>query len=258
MTTSTTAALRPTPTTTSFARLGTLAYGVLAYALGVGSLFWLIATTLDLVPYTGGPVSLDSTGAAILFNLLFIALFGLQHAVMARPAFKARWTKIVPPAVERSTFVLAVGLILGPAMLCWQPLAQEIWTVEGPFAIVLGALGALGWGYMLIASFAINHFELFGLQQVWNHFRGHQPPTLPLVSRLMYRFDRHPLMTGILIGLWATPTMRLDHLVLAAGLSCYVLIGVAMEERDLIAKHGDAYRSYRRSTMTIVPSVLGN
>jgi len=258
MTTSSTT-MRPNPTAIPanlLARTGVLVYGIVAYAIGVGSLFWMIATTLDLVPYTGGPLALEP-GPAILSNVAFVVAFGVQHAIMARPAFKERWTRIVPPAAERSTFVLAAGLIMGSAMLCWQPLTTEIWSIEPAVpSLAVRTLGVLGWGYMLIASFAIDHFELFGLHQVWNHFRGTGQPKLPVVTRWMYRLDRHPLMTGILIGLWATPTMTLDHLVLAAGLSTYVLIGVVMEERDLLAKHGESYRAYKRSTMTLVPSVM--
>ena len=236
------------------ARTAVLAYGVTAYAIGVAGLCWLIGGSLGLIPFTGGPVSLGSVEARVAFNLAFVALFGLQHAIMARPAFKARWTRVVPPAIERSTFVLVTGLLVSGFMWLWQPLPEVVWSVEQPLvAGFLFALGALGWAYLFTASFAIDHFELFGLKQVWNAFRGGEARPHRIVSRLMYRFDRHPLMSGMLFGLWCTPLMRVDHLVLAAGLTTYIVLGVLIEERTLVAIHGEEYRSYRRRVPALVP-----
>jgi protein-S-isoprenylcysteine O-methyltransferase Ste14 len=220
----------------------------------VTGLCWLIAASLDLVPFTGGPLELATRGQRVALGLGWVLLFGLQHAVMARPAFKARWTRVVHPAIERSSFVLVTGLIVSAMMLTWQPDPAPVWTVTQPaLSIGMRVVAVLGWAYLFAASFAIDHFELFGLKQVWFHFRGRQLTALPVVSRFMYRFDRHPLMTGMLVGLWCTPVMRFDHLLLASGLSVYIVVGVLIEERTLVAVHGEGYRAYRRRVAALVP-----
>lgn len=235
------------------ARAGILAYGIASYALGMFGLFWFIAMYLDLAPFGSAPFTL-APGWAVAYNLALIAGFGVQHTIMARPAFKERWTKIIPPAMERSTFVLVTGVLVVIAMMTWQQMPELVWSVDaGPLAYGLRALGALGFGYLVLASFAIDHFELFGLKQVWRNATGNQPPKLPLVSRLMYRFDRHPLMTGILFGMWCTPSMRMDQLVMAAGFTVYIVIGVGIEERSLVARFGEGYRAYRRKVGALVP-----
>lgn len=259
MTSTTSQAALPTSSTAAApARLAIFIYGVVTYGIGVTGLCWLIACSLGLVPFTGGPLHLASTGAAIAFNLSLVAVFGLQHAIMARPEFKARWTRVIPTPMERPTFVLLAGAIMGTAMWLWQPLPAVIWSVDAQaLAIGIRVLGALGWAYMLAASFAINHFELFGLQQVWMQLRGRAEARVPFVQRFMYRFDRHPLMSGILIGLWLTPIMTLGHLVLSAGFTTYIVLGVAIEERDLVRLHGESYREYRRRVGSLVPSLAG-
>ena len=240
--------------TTAFGRSATLLYGLGAYAVGMTGLFWLILTGLGLTPISGGPFAIASREAAIAFNLGMLALFGIQHAIMARPAFKARWTRVIPAAIERSTFVLITGLIVGGFLWLWQPMTETVWAVESPvLARAIRALCALGWVYMVGASFAINHFELFGLQQVWRHFRSVPDRDNRFVNRFMYRFDRHPIMTGMLVGLWATPVMRFDHLLLAGGLSAYMVIGVFIEERTLVSIHGQSYADYRRTVPALVP-----
>lgn len=235
-------------------RVAVLLFGVVSYAIGVSGLCWLIAASLDLVPFTGGPLELATRGQRVALGLGWVLLFGLQHAVMARPAFKARWTRVVHPAIERSTFVLVTGLIVSAMLLTWQPDPAPVWTVTQPaLGIGMRVVAVLGWAYLFAASFAIDHFELFGLKQVWLHFRGRRPVALPVVSRFMYRFDRHPIMTGMLLGLWCTPVMRVDHLLLASGLSVYIVIGVLIEERTLVALHGEGYREYRRRVPALVP-----
>jgi len=254
MKTNTTAAAALTPSATATHGVGVLAYGLACYALGMGGLFWLVLSSLGLIAFTGGPVSFESTSAAIAFNLAFILLFGVQHAIMARPAFKQRWTKTIHPAAERSTFVVLAGGIMALTMWLWQPMTSTIWSVENAtLAGIVRGVGALGWVYMVAASFAIDHFELFGLKQVWRNFRGGEQRDLPMVSRLMYRFDRHPLMTGILLGLWAQPNMTLDRLVLALGFTSYIVAGVLIEERTLVELHGEGYRAYRRRVGALVP-----
>ena len=243
------------PESRSFAaRAGIFAYGITCYLLGVSGLMALILACLGVLPFTGGVVELSSTGSAIAFNLAFILLFGVQHAIMARPAFKKRWTQIIPEPMERSTFVVLAGGIMGVAIWLWQPLDAVVWSVApGTAAVAITILGALGWAYMFTASFAIDHFELFGLAQVWRAFRGQEKPQVDFKQRLHYAFDRHPLMTGILFGLWATPNMTLDRFILAAGFTVYIVIGVAIEERTLVQLHGDGYRSYRSQVGALVP-----
>ena len=244
-----------TATSSALARVGILLYGVTCYAIGVAGLVALILTCFGVIPFSEGPVVIQSAALAVLFNLGFVALFGIQHAIMARPEFKARWTKIIPAAMERSTFTAVAGALMLLALFMWQPLPQLLWNVEASAArIAIYAFAGLGWVYLLGATFAINHFELFGLQQVYNNLRQRQPKKLPFVQRFMYRFDRHPLMTGFLIGFWATPTMTMDRLILALGFTTYMVLGVAIEERDLIRTHGESYLQYKRDVGSLIPT----
>jgi len=238
----------------TLARCITLVYGVGAYTIGVAGLVYIILVTLGLVPFTGGPLSVGSTGAAIAVNLGLVALFGVQHAIMARPGFKRRWTQIIPAAAERSTFTMLAGALMVLAMWLWQPLETSLWSIETP-ALRWALLGgcAFGWCYLLAATFAIDHFELFGLKHVWRNLRGLETPEPSFKQRAMYRFDRHPIMSGVLLGLWCTPDMTLARLVLALGFSTYIVLGVALEERDLIKKHGATYVAYAKSVRTLVP-----
>ena len=245
------------PATSSPSALGravAMAYGMTCYGVGVAGLVALILVTLGVLPLTGGPITIEGEAARIAFNLSLIAAFGLQHAVMARDAFKRRWTQIIPASVERSTFTALSGLIAGAIVWLWQPQPSVIWQVEGTFASYgLRGLCGLGWAYLLAATFAIDHFELFGVKQVWRNLRGTETPPANFKERFMYRFDRHPIMTGVLVGLWSTPVMTLDHLVLALGFTGYIVIGVTIEERDLRRKHGTRYAEYARRVRTIVP-----
>jgi len=238
-------------------RLGILAYGVASYLVGVVALVAVILASLGAYAFTGGPVHIASPFAAVLFNVGLLVLFGVQHSVMARPAFKERWTRIIHPSMERSTFLLATGAVLLPLVVLWQPLPAVVWSSSSP--VVRGTLtgvALLGWVYLFVATFAIDHFELFGLQQSWRGFRDQPPVPPPFRERWMYRFDRHPIMTGVLVGLWATPDMTLGRLLFTAGLSAYVLIGVYFEERTLGHQLGDVYESYRRRVPALVPTVL--
>jgi len=235
-------------------RATVLVYGVGSYAVGVSALVAWILSMLGLLEFTGVGIHL-ATGAAVLFNLGLMVAFGIQHSVMARPAFKEKWTKLIPQAVERSTFVLATGLVLGPLLVLWQPMPTVIWETSIPalrMTLVAVALG--GWAYLFLASFAINHFELFGLRQVYQYFRGKEVTSVPFKERLMYRFDRHPIMTGALIGMWVTPQMHLDHLLFAAMATIYIVIGVYFEERSLRRQWGATYDDYCKRVGSLVPS----
>jgi protein-S-isoprenylcysteine O-methyltransferase Ste14 len=221
----------------------------------VASLLALIAVTLGLLPFTGGPLGELGFGAALLLDLALLVGFALQHSVMARASFKARWTRVVPAAAERSTYVLATGLVLLPLLALWQPMPAVVWSIDDPVwrALSIGVALA-GWAYLFAASFAINHFELFGLQQVYQALRARPFTSTPFREQWMYRFDRHPIMTGLLIGLWVTPTLRLDHLLLAVGSTAYVWIGVHFEERSLQRQWGRTYEDYRERVASIVPT----
>ncbi len=237
-------------------RTGYLVYGILCYAIGMAGLVALIAACLGLLPLGAGWVNLEATGAKLALNLGLIALFGIQHAIMARPAYKQRWREHRHQATERPTFVLLSGVILGLVVLLWQPVGGVLWSVDSTAgrAALIG-LASLGWIYMLVSSFAIDHFELFGLRQSWQASRGIEIDRPEFRRRLTYRFDRHPIMTGILIGLWSTPDMGHARLTLAAALTVYIILGVRMEERDLKAEHGKSYELYRQEVRSMVPGL---
>lgn len=239
-----------------FYRIAVFSYGIVCYAIGVAALLALMAVMLGLLPFTGGPVRGLSVLEGVALDALLLTLFALQHSVMARASFKARWTQWIPAAAERSTYVLATGLCLLPLLLLWQPMPSVVWSVGTPWLRwALTGLALAGWVYLFAASFAINHFELFGLQQVYQALRGKPVTPAPFLERWMYRFDRHPIMTGILIGIWATPEMQLDHLLFAIGASIYVAIGVTFEERALRRQWGLLYEDYRARVGAVVPTL---
>ncbi|NNU42447.1 methanethiol S-methyltransferase [Ramlibacter montanisoli] len=233
------------------------------YSLGAYGLF--LAVFLYLIAFVGNlgvPRSVDvgpgaDTATALAIDLLLIALFGLQHSVMARPAFKRRITRIVPPAIERSTFVLAASLVLALLFWQWRPLGATVWQAGGGVAILLWSLFALGWATVLLSTFLINHFDLFGLRQSWMHLLDR--PLVPLAFRttLLYRIVRHPIMLGFLLAFWFTPHMTVGHLLFAAGMTVYILVGVHHEERDLVRSLGKDYVQYRRRTPAFVPGLPG-
>ena len=236
-------------------RIAVFGYGVAAYAIGVAALLAVILTMLGVLPFGVVPLGTLGFGAGLALDVLLLVAFALQHSVMARPSFKERWTRLIPAAAERSTYVLATGIVLAPMLALWQPMPNVVWSIEAPLLrwCVLGVALA-GWAYLFAASFAINHFELFGLQQVYQTLRGRSLTEAPFQERWMYRFDRHPIMTGVLIGLWVTPTMTLDHLLFAAGSTLYVWVGVFFEERSLQRQWGIRYEEYRDRVGTIVPT----
>ncbi len=237
-------------------RIAVFGYGVAAYGVGVAALLAVILTMLGALPFTGGPLKALGFRAGLALDLLLLVLFALQHSVMARPDFKARWTRVIPAACERSTYVLATGLVLLPTLMLWQPMPEVVWSVEDPL-VRWGLLGiaSAGWAYLFAASFAIDHFELFGLRQVYRALRERPPASTPFKERWMYRFDRHPIMTGVLVGIWVTPIMTLDHLLFAAGFTVYIWIGVHFEERSLHRHWGQQYEDYRKRVGTLVPTL---
>ena len=231
-------------------RLFALLYAVVAYAIGMGSLAVLGAFLLGFDPLArpAWPVSVT----AVAVDLALIGLFGLQHSIMARPAFKRAWTRVVPAAIERSTFVLASGVALGMLLWWWRPLEGELWNASGAALAAVGAAFALGALILVGATFMIDHFELFGLKQAWRVRDARGGPAEFRVV-LLYRLVRHPIMLGMLVMLWAAPRMTLDHLVLSLGLTAYILVALHFEERDLEHEHGQAYRRYQRTVPRLLP-----
>ena len=190
----------------------------------------------------------------MLVDLALIALFGLQHSVMARRGFKAWMTRHVPMHLERSTYLVATSLVLGILMAFWQPLPGHLWNVEeGLLASTLTGIALGGWGLVLLTTFLINHADLFGLRQVWLNARNLPYTPVEFKAPWLYRWIRHPMQLGVLIGLWCTPSMTVSHLLLSGGMTAYVLIGLMYEERDLERQFGERYRAYQRSTPKLIP-----
>jgi len=205
------------------------------------------------------PKSIDSgvagpLGTALLTNAILLGLFAVQHSVMARQGFKEWWTRIVPKSVERSTYVLLSSLLLFLLYWKWQPLTGVVWSVENPTGrLVLQVLFWAGWAIVLFGTFMIDHFDLFGLRQVWLRFRGldYTPP--PFQKRALYGYVRHPLMTGFLIAFWATPEMSQGHLLFSIATTGYIFVGLIFEERDLVKQIGTAYVEYRAEVAMLFP-----
>lgn len=229
-------------------------YGSVVYLLFLGTFLYTIGFVEGAVVSksidTGAP---GATGTAVLINLLLLSAFALQHSVMARPAFKRRWTRIVPKPVERSTFVLCASAVLALLMWQWRPIPDVVWTVSGAGAIVLTALSRAGWGLVLLSTFLIDHFDLFGLKQVARHFRGREyvPPRFDTPG--FYKLVRHPLYLGFILAFWAAPAMSAGHLLFAAVTTAWMLVAIPLEERDLVAHHGAPYREYRERVRMLIP-----
>lgn len=238
-------------------------YGVTAYAVFLATFCYaagfvgnlLVPKSIDLgVPLgaAGEPVVVS-----LLVNVLLLGLFAVQHSVMARPAFKRWWTRFVPPAVERSTFVLLASAALILLFLQWRPLGAPVWDLSGSAAgAALIALSALGWGVVLVSTFQIDHFELFGLKQVWLHLAGRSAAATQFRTPLFYRHVRHPIYLGFMLAFWSTPRMSAGHLLFAAVTSAYILVGIWFEERDLIAQFGQRYQLYRDQVGMLLPRWL--
>jgi protein-S-isoprenylcysteine O-methyltransferase Ste14 len=236
----------------------TLLFSIVCYAIFFATFLYLIAFVGDLpVPKTvDSPPSTLPRATKAIIDVALIALFGVQHSVMARPGFKRAWTRIVPSTAERSVFVLFASIALIVLFTFWQPLGRTVWEV-GPdmrwLSYILTAIFWGGFGIVLISTFLINHFELFGLQQGWFAMTGRQAAAPELRQPMFYHWVAHPLYAGFFLGFWSTPHMTVGHLLLAGGLSVYMLVAIRYEERDLTDLFGEDYRKYRSSVGGLVP-----
>ena len=233
------------------------AYGTLCYLIFLGTFLYAIcfignfgvARTLD------GPANAP-LGISFAIDAGLLALFAVQHSIMARKWFKDWWTRIVPTPVERSTYVLFSSVALIVLFTQWRPLGGVIWSIEDSAArLALRGLFAFGWGLVLISTFLINHFDLFGMRQVWRYLLGQPYNTLRFATPGPYRLVRHPLYLGWLFAFWMTPVMTLAHLLFSVATTAYILLAIQFEERDLVRDHGESYEAYRRSVPMLVPFV---
>ena len=240
-------------------RIAFFGYGVLCYVVFLATFLYAIGFIGDFGVKTrlDGPATEPLT-VALAINAGLLALFAVQHSVMARKWFKVRWTRIVPKPIERSTYVLFSSLALIVLFWQWRPMGGEIWSVENPTAaLILRALFAFGWGLVLVSTFLIDHFDLFGLRQVWLYLVGKPYTARSFATPGPYRLVRHPLYVGWFFAFWMTPTMTLAHLVFAIATSVYILLAIQFEEHDMVREFGNTYEEYRGRVPMLIPFSRG-
>lgn len=239
-----------------------MAQRVMVFIAGVTIYLIFLLTNLYAIGFIANilvPKGIDDgvsspAGIAIMIDLALVALFGVQHSLMARPAFKARWTRLVPLALERSIFVLSSSLALLLLFWQWRPLPDYVWNIPGGFInTVLNMLFWLGWIGVVASTFLIDHFDLFGLRQAYLYLRGMEYISVPFKKPALYNYIRHPMMLAFLIAFWSTPQMSLGRMIFAAGMTAVILIGIAFEERDLLKAHGEVYDRYRKQVSMLIP-----
>jgi len=239
-------------------RIAFFLYGTFCY------LFFLVIFlyAAGFVGNFGVPNTIDgppqvSFWQALIINTVLLGVFAVQHSMMARQGFKQWWTRYVPQPIERSTYVLFTNIALALIFYAWQPMGGEIWQVQDSIGQgLLYGLFAAGWGLVLMATILINHFDLFGMRQVWLYLRQQEYTHLPFRTPVLYRYVRHPLYVGFLLAFWATPTMTVAHLVFAVTTTIYILMAIQWEEKDLVAFHGKAYETYRRQVPMLIPRIF--
>jgi protein-S-isoprenylcysteine O-methyltransferase Ste14 len=236
-------------------RVVSLCYGLVAYLIFFGTVLYAIGFVDGIVV----PKTIDDGAArpileAVVINIVLLSIFAVQHSVMARQPFKRWWMTIVPAPIERSTYVLFASLALILVFWQWRPIPLVIWRVrEQAAASSLFGLSFVGWFLVLLSTFLINHFELFGIQQVLNHLLGRSSAAPHFKSPFLYKLVRHPIYLGFIIAFWATPVMTAGHLLFAAVTTAYIFVGIFLEERDLVAHYGDQYRQYRKKVGMLIP-----
>jgi len=236
-----------------------LAISLVIYAIFFATFLYLVGFVANLagLPLTvdkGGPVG--SVTSAVITDVVLISIFGIQHSVMARQGFKRAWTRTVPPPIERSVYVLFASAALIILFSFWRPIGGVVWDVTNPTAqMILWALFLAGWGIVLLSTFLINHFELFGLQQAWLYLQGREAAPHVFRQPLLYKWVRHPLYAGFFLAFWSTPHMSYGHMLLSVGMSIYMLIAISYEEKDLISYFGREYEEYRGRVGMLLPGI---
>ena len=234
--------------------LPTLVVGVVSYVLFlVSALYGLSFTLGGILP---DPISISHAPAvlALFVDVGLVLAFGIQHSVMARSGWKKRWTTVIPPTMERSLYVLIASCILLAMFWCWQPITGVIWQFNGSaIRVIVYGVCLAGWVIVVLSTFQIDHFELFGLRQMWQTLRDQPPRPIEFKRLFLYRVVRHPMMVGFLLVFWATPTMTVDRLVLALGMTVYIVVGVSFEERALRRQFGATYEKYQAEVPQLIP-----
>jgi protein-S-isoprenylcysteine O-methyltransferase Ste14 len=239
-------------------RLFSLVYGVLIYVVFLATLAYAVCFIGDIaVPKTIDSGAESPLLLAIAIDTLLLGIFAIQHSVMARQGFKRVWTQVVPKHLERPTYVLAASLVLILLLWQWRPIPQLVWELRGIAATTLSITFWLGWALLLVSTFLINHFELFGLKQVWTHFGQRERKEATFRTPALYKIVRHPLYLGFVISFWSASRMSVGHLIFSIACTGYILLGIYFEERDLVKTHGHAYRSYRERVPMLVPFCKG-